>query len=93
MSEEPGVDRLRAEIAGLDIGSNRGTLITTYADFKAAEAVYDREKSLFERQISSESEYLEAEAEFKKSIASFQAVRDDLAFSPLKVRHFQGRWC
>lgn len=81
VSEEPGVDRLRREIAGLDIGSNRGTLITTYADFKAAEAVYDREKSLFQRQISSESEYLEAEARFKKSIASFQAVRDDLAFS------------
>ncbi len=81
VSQQPGVDRLRAEIADLDIGSNRGTLIMTYADFTAAEAVYNREKSLFERQISSESEYLEAEARFKKSIASFQSVRDDLAFS------------
>jgi cobalt-zinc-cadmium efflux system membrane fusion protein len=81
VAEHPGLDRLRGEIAGLDIGSNRGTLITTYADFKAAGAIYDREKTLYERQISSESEYLQAESEFKKSIASFQAVRDDLAFS------------
>lgn len=77
----PDVASLRREISGLDIGSNRGGLITAFAEARAAEAVYDREKILFGRQISSESEYLSAESELQKALAMFQAVRDDLAFS------------
>jgi len=52
-----------------------------YAQMQSAEAVYDREKILFERQISSESEYLYAGSELKKAFAMFQAERDDLAFA------------
>ena len=81
VAENPDVDTLRKEISGLDIGVNRGDLITTYAELRAARAIYQREKTLFERGISSESEYILAESAYKKAVAGFQAVRDDLAFS------------
>lgn len=81
IADNPDVNALRSRISGLDIGANRGSLITAYAERRATEAIYAREKSLFERQISSESEYLGAESALKKALATFQAVRDDLAFA------------
>ena len=81
VAENPDGDTLRGETSGLDIGSNRGELITTYAELRAAEAIYDRETTLLDRGISSESEYLSAESELGKALAAFQAVRDDLVFA------------
>ena len=80
IARNPDVNELRAAISTLDIGSNRGALIAAYAESRSAEAIYDRERTLFERQISSESEYLGAESELKKAAAAFQAAHDDLAF-------------
>jgi len=81
IARNPNLDILREEIHGLDIGANRGNLITTYAELRAAEAIYSREKTLFEREITSESEYLSAESELKKAIALFQTYRDDLSYT------------
>lgn len=76
----PTLDELRAGLEGLDIGADRSDLITAYARSRAAEAAWLREKTLREREISSEAEYIEAESAFKTSWAGFQAARDDLAF-------------
>ncbi len=77
----PDVDTLRKEIGGLDIGANRGSLISMYAELRSAEAIYSREGTLYDRKVSSESEFLNAESELQKALATFQAVRDDLAFA------------
>lgn len=81
IANNPDVDTLREEITNLDIGANRSNLITTYAELHTAEAVYDREKTLYEQQITSKFEFLSAEGELKKAIALFESVRDDLTFS------------
>lgn len=80
LSETPTLDALR-EFADLDLGANRNAIVSAYAVLVAAEAAYTREKSLFEKQIGSEAEYLEAESAFKQAQAAFLSVRDDLAFS------------
>ena len=81
VTEDPDADALRRGISGLDIGLNRGELVTAYADLRAAEAIYDREKKLYAQENTSESEYLQAESDLKKTLAVFQAVRDDLTFA------------
>ncbi len=86
VDENPGVDELREAIRGLDIGARRGEIISAYADLRAAEAVYTREKALFEDRVSSEAEFLQAESELKKALARFQAIRDDLAFANRRER-------
>ncbi|MEE8164639.1 MAG: efflux RND transporter periplasmic adaptor subunit, partial [Myxococcota bacterium] len=60
LSRTPTLDALR-EFADLDLGANRIVLMSGYAQLVAAEAVYNREKSLFEKKIGSEAEYLDAE--------------------------------
>ncbi len=86
VDENPGVDELREAIRGLDIGARRGEIISAYADLRAAEAIYAREKALFEDRVSSEAEFLQAESELKKALARFQAIRDDLAFANRRER-------
>ncbi len=86
VDENPGVDELREAIRGLDIGARRGEIISAYADLRAAEAVYERERTLFEDRVSSEAEFLRAESELKKALARFQAIRDDLAFANRRER-------
>lgn len=81
VAEDPDADALRRGISGLDIGLNRGELVIAYADLQAAEAIYDREKKLYAQENTSESEYLQAESDLKKTLAVFQAVRDDLTFA------------
>ncbi|MCZ6834860.1 MAG: efflux RND transporter periplasmic adaptor subunit [Planctomycetota bacterium] len=77
----PDLSTLQSEISGLDIGANRSNLITAYAELRAAEVAYHREKNLFDRQNTSTSEFLHAESELGKALATFQSVRDDLSFS------------
>jgi len=80
LSETPNLDALR-EFADLDLGANRNSLVSAYAALVATEASYAREKSLFDKQIGSEAEYLEAESAYKQAQAAFLSVRDDLAFT------------
>lgn len=80
LGDTPTLDALR-EFADVDLGANRNLLVSAYAELLATTAAYEREKSLFEKQIGSEAEYLEAEAAYKQAQAAYFSVRDDLAFS------------
>lgn len=84
LSETPTLDALR-EFSDLDLGANRNVLVSAYAQLVAAQASYNREKLLFEKQIGSEAEYLEAESSFEQAQAAFLSVRHDLAFSNLRT--------
>lgn len=80
LGDTPTLDALR-EFADVDLGANRNLLVSAYAELLATTAAYEREKSLFEKQIGSEAEYLEAESAYKQAQAAYFSVRDDLAFS------------
>jgi membrane fusion protein, heavy metal efflux system len=64
----------------LQIGKSRELLIPAYAKIKLAKSVYLREKSLFAKGISSESEYLQAEENLKSSEAKYLALREKIDY-------------
>jgi cobalt-zinc-cadmium efflux system membrane fusion protein len=61
---------------GLEMGEYRGRLLTAYSEYLAAKKGLERERGLFEKSISSESEFVTADAAFEKADASFSAARD-----------------
>lgn len=64
----------------LQIGQSRELLIPAYAKMKLAKSVYLREKNLFAKGISSESEYLHAEENSKSSKAKYFALREKIDY-------------
>jgi membrane fusion protein, heavy metal efflux system len=72
------------ELKDLQIGESRELLIPAYSKVKLAKSVYLREKSLFAKGISSESEYLQAEENLKSSEAKYLALREKI--------HYDGNW-
>ncbi len=80
IDSNPDIETLGLKLEGMDIGSNRSSTITAYAEMKASEAIFNRETQLVDRKISSEVEYLSAQSELSKARASFWAIRDDLSF-------------
>ncbi|MHC4421831.1 MAG: efflux RND transporter periplasmic adaptor subunit [Planctomycetota bacterium] len=61
---------------GLEMGEYRGRLLTTYSEYLAAKRGFERERGLFDKNISAESELIAADAAFKKADANFAAARD-----------------
>lgn len=65
---------------GLDLGQHRRSLVSAYSELVFAEAAYQREKGLYEKKISSGSDYQEAENALKKAEAEFAAAKDEISF-------------
>ena len=68
------------ELTDLQIGRSRELLIPAYAKLSLAKSVYLREKKLFEKGISSESEYLLAVENYKSGEAKYIALREKIAY-------------
>lgn len=68
-------------LAPLDLGANRGTLVSAYAEMASAEARFQREKNLRQKNLTSEAEYQEAQTGTEKASATFLSTREDLTFS------------
>jgi multidrug efflux pump subunit AcrA (membrane-fusion protein) len=62
------------------LDANHTLLVSTYAELVLSRSAYEREKSLYEKKISSEKDYLAAENAFKKADAKYAATRDSVAF-------------
>lgn len=62
-----------------DIGQTRGDLERASANLAAAQRNYDREKRLYEQQITPQKEMLEAENAFRTSQADYNSARTKLA--------------
>ena len=75
----PSVESLN-QISGAALDKNHTTLISSYAELVLAKSTYQREKSLFEQDISSKQDYLAAENDFKKAEAKYAALRDSITF-------------
>ena len=80
LDDNPSLDGLQ-KINGSVMGENRSKLVSGYAEYVLAKSTYEREKSLFNKKIGSQEEYLAAENALKKANAEFAAARDSIGFS------------
>ena len=74
------LEEVYRELKDLQIGRSRELLIPAYAKLSLAKSVYLREKKLFEKGISSESEYLLAVENYKSGEAKYIALREKIAY-------------
>ena len=75
----PSLETIR-QVSGAALDTNHTTLISSYAELVLAKSAYEREKSLFEKKISSGKDYLAAENAYKKADARYAATRDSISF-------------
>jgi len=83
LQSAPSLETL-SQISDAALDKNHTTLVSSYAELVLAKSAYLREKSLFEKKISSEKDYLTAENEFKKAEAQYAASRDTITFEVQK---------
>ncbi len=76
----PTFEELR-KFEGAEMGENRKMLVSAYSELVLSKSTWDREKRLFDRKISSESDYLAAETGLKKAEAEYVATRDSIHFA------------
>ena len=74
------LEEVYRELKNLAIGKSRELLIPAYAKLSLAKSVYLREKKLFAKGISSESEYLLAVENYKSGEAKYIALREKIAY-------------
>ena len=75
----PSLETIR-QVSDAALDANHTTLVSSYAELVLAKSAYEREKSLFDKKISSEKDYLAAENAYKKADAKYAATRDSIAF-------------
>jgi len=79
LKSDPSLETI-GEVGGEALDANHTMLVSAYAELVLAKSAYEREKSLFEKKISSEKDYLAAENELKKADARYAATSDSIAF-------------
>jgi len=72
----------------LEMGDNRGKLLTAYAEYQAARETFERESRLRTKEIASGQELLEAETAFKQAREGFRAAMDTIRYETL-IAHSQ----
>ncbi len=80
LAKSTTIDEITDAFKGKPIGENRKHVLQTYAELNFADAAYEREKTLREKRISSESDYLEAQKGYTIAKASFEATTEELVF-------------
>ena len=79
LKSSPSLETIR-QVSGAALDANHTMLVSSYAELVLAKSAYEREKSLFDKKISSEKDYLAAENTYKKADAKYAATRDSIAF-------------
>ena len=74
------LDALYEKINKLVLGESRAQIIPAYARLIRSKAVFERERSLYKKKISSKSEYLLAMEEYKSAEAKYIALRERIAY-------------
>ncbi len=79
MRGEPKLEEL-AQLAGLDLGTNRRDLLITYAKYITARSAFERQQQLRQDDITSLADFQIAQSAFQEALASYVATRDDMVF-------------
>ncbi|MCH8156832.1 MAG: efflux RND transporter periplasmic adaptor subunit, partial [Nitrospinae bacterium] len=80
LQQKLDLEEVYRELKDLQIGKSRELLIPAYAKLSLAKSVYLREKKLFNKGISAESEYLLAVENYKSGEAKYIALREKIAY-------------
>jgi len=80
LRDDPELERLRHESAGLRIGENKGRLISAYARVRAGEANYARERTLRGKGLSTEADLLAAQEAYNSALAEYMSVFEEVDF-------------
>jgi len=80
LQKELDLDTLYEKINQLVLGESRAQIVPAYGRLIRSKAVYEREQSLYEKKISSKSEYLLAMEEYKSAEAKYIALREKIAY-------------
>lgn len=90
LNQEKDLEIIYAQLKDLQIGESRQLLIPAYGKLTLAKSIYLREKGLFGKGISSQSEYLAAVEDYKSAEARYAALREKIAYDgPWAVRQKQ----
>ncbi len=71
---------LNEKLDAMILGEVRAQLIPALAKWKQTNAAYIREKKLFEKKISSESDYLTAREQYQSAGAQYNALKEKIAY-------------
>ncbi len=71
-------------------GDNHKALVKAYADYVSAETIFQREKKLYEQNISSQQEYINAENTHKSTQAEYLSLLNTLEFQ-VKQDHIESQ--
>lgn len=82
LESNPSLETLRDADPG-PMGRVRSDLISAYAELQYARTAYEREKQLFDKQITSGDDFRRAESDMKKAEALYHATRDRIAYEVL----------
>jgi cobalt-zinc-cadmium efflux system membrane fusion protein len=80
LKQQSDLEEIYRHLNNLVIGESRKLLIPAYSKLQLAGSVYQREKQLHEKGISSKSEYLLALEDYKSSEAKYVALREKIAY-------------
>lgn len=75
LGQRVGPGSVLAILESPEIGQSRGDVARAEAALEVAQQNYDREKSLFEQQVSSQKSMLEAQAAYRSAQADYNAAR------------------
>ena len=76
LEQHTDLDEIEHQLNSLVIGESRKLIIPAYSKFQLADSVYNREKQLYGKGISSESEYLLSLEDYKSAEAEYLALRE-----------------
>ena len=80
LEQHSNLEETERHLNNLVIGESRKLIIPAYSKFKLADSVYQREKQLHEKGISSKSEYLLALEDYKSAEAEYLALREKISY-------------
>lgn len=84
LERAPSLEDLES-LNGSQAGEYRSRLVSAYSEGVFARQTYQREKSLFDKQISSQDEFLSAENALQKAQAEYASARDEATFQTGKA--------
>ncbi len=80
LKKSPPLEELTG-IESVDLGANRGELITAYAEAIGSASALERQKRLLADKIGSEADFRLAQTAYQKAWATYVSLRDQLAFT------------
>jgi membrane fusion protein, heavy metal efflux system len=80
LEQELDPEEIYRQLKDMVIGKSRESLIPAQAKLRLAKSIYNREKGLLEKGITSESEFLLALENYKSAEARYIALREKIAY-------------